>query len=120
MPWNSRARTVAGLASLLRRSDVLLEKLRPDVLDRLDSPNDRLSELNPGLVVFPIPGFGHDGPEGGRAGYQVAQGEAGPMSLTGSGPEDPQRVGVPIGARLAVLLDGDADTIRAGRRGTGS
>ena len=31
-----------------------------------------------------ITGFGHDGPEGGRAGYdQIAQGEAGLMSLTG-------------------------------------
>ena len=49
-------------------------------------------------------GFGHDGPEGGRAGYdQIAQGEAGLMSLTGSGPEDPQRVGVPIADLLAGM-----------------
>ena len=58
---------------------------------------------NPRLVVLSITGFGHDGPEGGRAGYdQIAQGEAGLMSLTGSGPDDPQRVGVPI----ADLLSG--------------
>ena len=38
-------------------------------------------------MVLSITGFGHDGPEGGRAGYdQIAQGEAGLMSLTGSGP----------------------------------
>ena len=49
-------------------------------------------------------GFGHDGPEGGRAGYdQIAQGEAGLMSLTGSGPDDPQRVGVPIADLLAGM-----------------
>ena len=60
-------------------------------------------ERNPRLVVLSITGFGHDGPEGGRAGYdQIAQGEAGVMSLTGSGPDDPQRVGVPI----ADLLSG--------------
>ena len=47
-------------------------------------------------VTLAISGFGHDGPEGGRAGYdQIAQGEGGLMSLTGSGPDDPQRVGVP-------------------------
>ena len=47
-------------------------------------------ELNPRLVVLSITGFGHDGPEGGRAGYdQIAQGEAGLMSLTGSGPGRP-------------------------------
>jgi crotonobetainyl-CoA:carnitine CoA-transferase CaiB-like acyl-CoA transferase len=56
------------------------------------------------LVVLSITGFGHDGPEGGRAGYdQIAQGEAGLMSLTGSGPDDPQRVGVPIGDLLAGM-----------------
>jgi crotonobetainyl-CoA:carnitine CoA-transferase CaiB-like acyl-CoA transferase len=55
-------------------------------------------------VVLSISGFGHDGPQGGRAGYdQIAQGEGGLMSLTGSGPDDPQRVGVPIGDLLAGM-----------------
>ncbi|MCW2637064.1 MAG: Formyl-CoA transferase, partial [Blastococcus sp.] len=41
---------------------------------------------------------------GQRAGYdQIAQGEAGLMSLTGSGPDDPQKVGVPIGDLLAGM-----------------
>jgi len=53
--------------------------------------------------VLSISGFGHDGPEGGRAGYdQIAQGEGGLMSLTGPDPDTPQRVGVPI----ADLLGG--------------
>ena len=40
-------------------------------------PVERLHELNPGLVVLSITGFGHDGPEAKRAGYdQIAQGEA--------------------------------------------
>jgi crotonobetainyl-CoA:carnitine CoA-transferase CaiB-like acyl-CoA transferase len=55
-------------------------------------------------VVLSISGFGHDGPEGGRAGYdQIAQGEGGLMSLTGPGPEDPQKVGVPISDLLAGM-----------------
>jgi crotonobetainyl-CoA:carnitine CoA-transferase CaiB-like acyl-CoA transferase len=74
------------------------------VLDRLGFPVERLHELNPRLVILSISGFGHDGPEGGRGGYdQIAQGEAGLMSLTGSGPDDPQRVGVPIGDLLAGM-----------------
>lgn len=92
------------LEALVRRADVLLENFRPGVLDRLGFSTGRLAELNPRLVVLSISGFGHDGPEGGRAGYdQIAQGEAGLMSLTGSGPEDPQRVGVPIGDLLAGM-----------------
>jgi crotonobetainyl-CoA:carnitine CoA-transferase CaiB-like acyl-CoA transferase len=56
------------------------------------------------LVVLSISGFGHDGPEAARAGYdQIAQGEAGLMSVTGSAPTDVQRVGVPIADLLAGM-----------------
>ncbi len=92
------------LTALVERADVLLENFRPGVLDRLGFSTARLHELNPRLVLLSISGFGHDGPEGGRAGYdQIAQGEAGLMSLTGSGPDDPQRVGAPIGDLLAGM-----------------
>ncbi|MET1035667.1 MAG: CoA transferase [Arthrobacter sp.] len=93
----------AVLTELIGRSDVLMENFRPGVLDRLGFSVERLHELNPRLVILSITGFGHDGPESHRSGYdQILQGEAGLMSLTGSGPEDPQRVGVPI----ADLLSG--------------
>ncbi|MGY1715288.1 CaiB/BaiF CoA transferase family protein [Geodermatophilus sp. SYSU D01106] len=92
------------LRELVRRADVLLENFRPGTLARLGFGTDVLAELNPRLVTLSISGFGHDGPEGSRAGYdQIAQGEAGLMSLTGPGPDDPQRVGVPIGDLLAGM-----------------
>lgn len=92
------------LRELVRRADVLLENFRPGTLQRLGFGTDVLEELNPRLVTLSISGFGHDGPEGGRAGYdQIAQGEGGLMSLTGSGPDDPQRVGVPIADLLAGM-----------------
>ncbi len=91
------------IRELLSRADMVVENFRPGVLDRLGlSPAD-MHELNPSLVILSITGFGHDGPEASRSGYdQILQGEAGLMSLTGSGPDDPQRVGVPI----ADLLSG--------------
>ncbi len=92
------------LRRLVERADVLLENFRPGVLDRLGFSVGRLHELNPRLVVLSITGFGHDGPEGGRPGYdQIAQGEAGLMSLTGAGPGEPTRVGVPISDLLAGM-----------------
>jgi crotonobetainyl-CoA:carnitine CoA-transferase CaiB-like acyl-CoA transferase len=92
------------LARLVTHADVLIENFRPGVLDRLGFTTERLHELNPGLVLLSISGFGHDGPEGGRAGYdQIAQGEGGLMSLTGTDAEHPQRVGVPIGDLLAGM-----------------
>jgi len=93
-----------ALTELIRRGDVLLENFRPGVLDRLGFSMEKMSELNPGLVVLSISGFGHDGPEGGRAGYdQIAQGEAGLMSMTGPDPETPSKVGVPISDLLAGM-----------------
>src|SRR6195952_2832341 len=94
----------AVLTELIRRADVLLENFRPGTLDRLGFGTDVVAGINPRLVTRAVSGFGQDGPEGARAGYdQIAQGEAGLMSLTGSGPDDPQRVGVPIGDLLAGL-----------------
>jgi crotonobetainyl-CoA:carnitine CoA-transferase CaiB-like acyl-CoA transferase len=90
------------LTKLVRRADVLVENFRPGVLDRLGFSNERLHELNPALVILSITGFGHDGPEGGRAGYdQIAQGEGGLMSVTGA--VEPTKVGVPIADLLAGM-----------------
>jgi crotonobetainyl-CoA:carnitine CoA-transferase CaiB-like acyl-CoA transferase len=110
------------LSELLRRADVLVENYRPGVLDRLGFSTHELQELNPGLIVLSITGFGHDGPEGRRAGYdQIAQGEAGLMAVTGADAEHPTRIGVPIGDILAGLngaigvLAALADRARTGR-----
>ncbi len=92
------------LAALLERADVVIENFRTGTLARLGFPDDRIREINPRAVVLSVTGFGHDGPEAGRPGYdQIAQGEAGLMSVTGSGPDDPQRVGVPIADVLAGM-----------------
>ena len=98
------ARDRRVLLDLVHRADVVVENFRTGVLDRLGLGIATLQELNPRLIVLSISGFGHDGPEGGRPGYdQIAQGEAGLMSLTGSGPDDPQKVGVPISDILAGM-----------------
>src|SRR3954449_7305218 len=90
------------LAELVKRADVLMENFRVGVLDRLGFPVARLQELNPRLVVLSITGFGHDGPEASRSGYdQIAQGEGGLMSITGT--ELPTKVGVPIADLLAGM-----------------
>ncbi len=94
----------AFLTRLVAQADVLMENFRTGVLDRLGFSVERLHEINPRLVVLSITGFGHDGPAGGRSGYdQIAQGEAGLMSLTGPSAEEPTRVGVPIGDLLAGM-----------------
>ncbi|MFJ2619345.1 CaiB/BaiF CoA transferase family protein [Glutamicibacter sp. NPDC087344] len=95
---------VQTLREMIIKADALVENFRPGVMERLGFGPEELSQLNPRLVVLSISGFGHDGPEAWRSGYdQILQGEAGLMSLTGSAPDDPQKVGVPIGDLLAGM-----------------
>jgi formyl-CoA transferase len=93
------------LAELVKRADVLIENFRGGVLDKLGFVIDRLHTLNPRLIVLSITGFGPDGPEASRAGYdQILQGEGGLMSFTGAGPGEPSKVGVPIADILAGMF----------------
>ena len=93
------------LARLVRESDVLVENFRPGVLGKLGFGDERLAELNPRLVTLSITGFGHDGPEASRAGYdQIVQGEAGLMSITGPDAGTPTKVGVSIADILAGMF----------------
>jgi crotonobetainyl-CoA:carnitine CoA-transferase CaiB-like acyl-CoA transferase len=99
-----RAEDVGVVERLVERADVVVENFRPGVLDRLGLGHERLLELNRRLVVLSITGFGHDGPEAQRAGYdQILQGEAGLMGFTGP-PGEPTKVGVPIADLLAGMF----------------
>ncbi|MFS0899847.1 CaiB/BaiF CoA transferase family protein [Mycolicibacterium litorale] len=90
---------------LVSRADVLVENYRPGVLDRLGLGLAHLRELNPELVTLSITGFGTDGPDGKRPGFdQIVQAEGGLMSLTGTPGGSPQRVGLPIADLLAGLF----------------
>jgi crotonobetainyl-CoA:carnitine CoA-transferase CaiB-like acyl-CoA transferase len=92
------------LERLIVQADVLVENFRTGVLDRLGFTSERLRELNPRLVVLSITGFGHDGPASDRSGYdQIAQGEAGLMTLNGATADEPLKVGVPIADLLAGM-----------------
>jgi crotonobetainyl-CoA:carnitine CoA-transferase CaiB-like acyl-CoA transferase len=92
------------MTRLVRRGDVLAENFRPGVLDRLGFPVSRLHEINPRLVICSITGFGHDGPEGARPGYdQIVQGEAGLMSVTGTDADHPVKAGLPVADVLAGI-----------------
>jgi crotonobetainyl-CoA:carnitine CoA-transferase CaiB-like acyl-CoA transferase len=88
----------------LRRSDVLVENFRQGVLERLGFPASQLSTLNPRHVVLSITGFGDQGPEADRPGYdQIVQADSGLLSLTGPAPGVPGKIGVPITDLLAGI-----------------
>ncbi|QTJ69858.1 CoA transferase [Rhodococcus sp. ZPP] len=92
------------LCRLVERADVLIENFRTGVLDRLGFSTVQLHELNPALIILSITGFGHDGPDSSRPGYdQILQGEGGLMSVTGPTADEPTKVGVPIADLLAGM-----------------
>jgi len=85
---------------LIGRSDVLIENFRPGGLERLGLTEERLRELNPRLVQLSITGYGREGPEAGKPGFDfIAQAVGGLMSITGATDEEggqPTKVGVAI------------------------
>ena len=90
---------------MLLWADVLVENFRPGVMDRLGLTSEFLQRTNPELIVLTITGFGSTGPDRDRVAYdQILQAEAGLMSVTGNGPGEPLRVGVPIADLTAGLF----------------
>jgi crotonobetainyl-CoA:carnitine CoA-transferase CaiB-like acyl-CoA transferase len=85
------------LRELLRRGDVVVENYRVGGFERLGFSDAVLSELNPALVHLAISGFGVDGPDAAKPGYDfVIQAVGGLMSITGEGAGSPTKVGVAI------------------------
>jgi formyl-CoA transferase len=112
----------ALIGRLVRWADVIVENFRPGVMDRLGLGDDALESMNPGLVRLSISGFGDDGPESGRVGYDhILQAEGGLMSLTGPREGPMVKVGVPIADITAGLfgvigvLAGLVERVRSGR-----
>ena len=82
---------------LARDSDVVVENFKLRTLERLGLGYEQLRELNRGLIWANISGYGPDGPDADRPGYDfVAQGEGGIMAITGDPAGEPLKVGVAI------------------------
>jgi formyl-CoA transferase len=89
---------------LVAQADVLIENFRPGTLEGWGLGWERLSAINPGLVMLRISGYGQTGPYRDQPGFGVI-GEAmgGLRHLTGEPGRVPVRVGVSIGDTLAAL-----------------
>jgi len=101
---NKRSVTVdlrdpAGLLAartLARRADVLVENFKPGAFDAMGLGYDDLRVDNPGLVYASITGFGTAG-GADLPGYDLlVQAVGGLMSITGSRPDEPVKVGVAL------------------------
>lgn len=72
------------LLRLAATADVLVENFRPGTLERWGIGPERLHEVNPGLVIVRVTGFGQTGPYAARAGFgTLAEAMSGFAHLTG-------------------------------------
>jgi crotonobetainyl-CoA:carnitine CoA-transferase CaiB-like acyl-CoA transferase len=73
-------------ARLLKRSDVLIENMKPGSLEKLGFGWEKLAQLNPQLVYCGISGFGKDSAYPGRPAFDaVVQAMSGLMDVTRAG-----------------------------------
>ena len=98
-----------ALLRLAAGCDVVLESFRPGVADRLGVGYEAIRARNPQLVYAAISAFGQDGPWRDLPGVDgVVQAMSGLMSVTGTTPGPPVKVGVPAGDMLGGIFASQA------------
>ncbi len=74
---------------LIKTSDVLIENFRPGTLEKWGLGYEKLSEINPGLIMVRVTGYGQTGPYANRPGFgTIAEAMSGFAHLTGD-PDGP-------------------------------
>lgn len=92
------------LRTLVKEADVLIENFRPGKMEEWGLGYENLKQLNPGLVMARISGYGQDGPYCNRPGFGViAESMGGLRYLTAEPGRVPVRTGVSIGDTLAAF-----------------
>ena len=95
----------AILLRMVRTADVLVENFRRDTMAKLGLAYEVLAAENEALVYCALTGFGRDGPEADKGGFDlVAQGFAGLMAITGEPGQPPVKTGNPVSDINAGIL----------------
>jgi crotonobetainyl-CoA:carnitine CoA-transferase CaiB-like acyl-CoA transferase len=111
------------LLQVVRHADVVIDNYRPGVMAKLGLDHATLAAVNPGLVTCSLSGFGANGPDASRPGYDYTiQARCGVMSLTGEPDGPPGKAGISYvdhGGGLAAALAVCAALIERDRTGIG-
>lgn len=82
---------------LIATADIVVQNLRPGVMESLGLGADAVRAEHPHIVYGTMSGFGMAGPSKNRPGFDIAaQAESGMMWVTGEADGEPQRVGFPV------------------------
>jgi crotonobetainyl-CoA:carnitine CoA-transferase CaiB-like acyl-CoA transferase len=112
------------MEKLVTSADVVIENFRPGTLERWNLAPERLLDINPGLVIARITGFGQFGPYSNRPGFgTLAESMSGFAWITGE-PDGPPTL-PPFGLADGITAQAAANAIlmalyyRDARGGTG-
>jgi crotonobetainyl-CoA:carnitine CoA-transferase CaiB-like acyl-CoA transferase len=119
----SAAAGQAVLERLLAGADAFVENVNPAKLRKLGLHPDDVRERHPRIIYCALSGFGLDGPDQDRPGYDlIAQARSGLMSVTGASGGMPQRVSTALSDVVSAMLAAfaiSAALVRRDRTGLG-
>jgi succinyl-CoA---D-citramalate CoA-transferase len=103
---NLRETEGQGIARrLIAKSDILVENFRPGTMERWGLGYEKLSALNPKLIMVRVTGYGQTGPYAGRAGFgAIGEAVGGLRYVVGDPSTPPSRMGISIGDSLAATF----------------
>src|SRR5215210_3381476 len=90
---------------LIAEADVVVENFRPGTLEKWGLGYDDLKEINPGVVMVRVSGYGQTGPYRDQAGFgSIGEAMGGIRHVTGFPDRPPPRVGISLGDSLAATF----------------
>ncbi|AMR80979.1 CaiB/BaiF CoA transferase family protein [Cupriavidus nantongensis] len=88
---------VAVARRMIASADIVVESMRPGVMERLGLGHARLAQAHPALIYCSISAYGQQGPYAHRAGVDgIMQADSGLMSLIGLPDSEPCKVQAPV------------------------
>jgi CoA:oxalate CoA-transferase len=92
------------MLELAKNADVVVENFRPGVMKGFGLDYPAFREVNPGIIMCSLSGWGQSGPYSERMGADLTtQAESGILDLTGNRDEPPVRLSFPVGDFLGGL-----------------
>ncbi|MBM4765024.1 CaiB/BaiF CoA-transferase family protein [Bacillus sp. B15-48] len=92
------------IKKLVKEIDIIIENFRPGTLEKWGIGYEQLKEINPGLIMVRVSGYGQDGPYKDKPGFgSIGEAMGGLRYLTGYPDRPPTRVGISIGDSISSL-----------------
>ncbi|MBN08413.1 MAG: formyl-CoA transferase [Rhodospirillaceae bacterium] len=93
------------IRQLVKEADVLVENFKPGTLEKWGLGPDDLHEINPGLIIGRISGYGQTGPYADRPGFaSVGEAMSGMRYINGFPDMPPPRNGISLGDTLTGMF----------------